>query len=101
MTVEVPERDGDGFLLDMSLWNEDIMHAMAAADDVEMTEEKIAYIMKARAMYEEDQMVPRIREFGKALGMDRKAKPLYEAFESGPMKQIAKYGGLPKPTGCV
>ncbi|MBC8399555.1 MAG: TusE/DsrC/DsvC family sulfur relay protein, partial [Flavobacteriales bacterium] len=31
----------------------------------------------------------------------RKAKELYEVFESGPMKKIAKYGGLPKPTGCV
>ena len=26
---------------------------------------------------------------------------LYEVFESFPMKKIAKYGGLPKPTGCV
>ena len=32
---------------------------------------------------------------------DRKAQPLYELFETGPMKRIAKYGGLPKPTGCV
>jgi len=26
---------------------------------------------------------------------------LYDAWKTGPMKQIAKYGGLPKPTGCV
>jgi len=95
------DRDGDGFLLDMGVWSIAVMHEMASEDGVDMTEEKIMYILKARDMYEVDQMVPRIREFAKALGMDRKAKPLYEAFESGPMKQIAKYGGLPKPTGCV
>jgi len=45
--------------------------------------------------------VPPIREFAKHHGMDRKAQPLYDLFETGPMKRIAKYGGLSKPTGCV
>ena len=95
------ERDGDGFLVDMNSWNRDVMFEMAAEDGFEITEEVEGYINKAREMYDETQMVPRIRDFGKALGMDRKAKALYEVFESGPMKKIAKYGGLPKPTGCV
>ena len=95
------ERDGDGFLLDMSTWNEEVMNEMASADGVELTEEMISHINLAREMYENDSMVPRVRDFGKALGMDRKAKGLYEAWKTGPMKQIAKYGGLPKPTGCV
>ena len=95
------ERDGDGFLLDMSTWNEEVMNEMASADGVELTEEMISHINLAREMYENDSMVPRVRDFGKALGMDRKAKELYDIWKSGPMKQIAKYGGLPKPTGCV
>ena len=42
-----------------------------------------------------------VRIFAKEFGMDRKASKLYDVFKSGPMKKIAKYGGLPKPTGCV
>ena len=45
--------------------------------------------------------VPAVRIFAKEFGMDRKASKLYDVFKSGPMKKIAKYGGLPKPTGCV
>jgi TusE/DsrC/DsvC family sulfur relay protein len=101
MSVEIPERDGDGFLKDMNQWNEDVMYAMAEADSFNLTDEAKGYIMKAREMFEESQAVPAVRIFAKELGMDRKAKGLYDVFESGPMKKIAKYGGLPKPTGCV
>jgi len=95
------ERDGDGFLVDMNNWSEDVMYQMAEEDGFTITEEIKGYITKAREMYDETQTVPAIRVFAKELGMDRKAKALYEVFESGPMKKIAKYGGLPKPTGCV
>lgn len=95
------ERDGDGFLLDMSVWSPEVMQEMAAADGVELSDVMVEHINLARQMFEESSMVPRIKDFGKALGYDRKAKPLYDEWKSGPMKQIAKYGGLPKPTGCV
>ena len=94
-------RDGDGFLVDMNEWSETIMHEMALDDGNELSDEMVSHIMLAREMYESDSMVPRIKDFAKALGMDRKAKGLYDVWKSGPMKQIAKYGGLPKPTGCV
>jgi TusE/DsrC/DsvC family sulfur relay protein len=95
------ERDGDGFLVDMNTWTPEVMEQMMKDDGVMITDDKIAHINLAREMYENDSMVPRVRDFGKALGMDRKAKELYDIWKSGPMKQIAKYGGLPKPTGCV
>ena len=31
----------------------------------------------------------------------RPNKDLFELWQTGPMKPITKYGGLPKPTGCV
>lgn len=95
------EVDGDGFLLDMSKWSTEIMYQLAELDGVSLTTEMVEYIFVARELYEEHQVVPPIREFAKYLGMDRKAQPLYDAFKTGPMKRIAKYGGLPKPTGCV
>jgi tRNA 2-thiouridine synthesizing protein E len=95
------ERDGDGFLINPDQWTRDVMLEMAEADGFEVTEEIEEYINRAREMYDADGVVPAVRVFAKEFGMDRKAKRLYEVFESGPMKKIAKYGGLPKPTGCV
>lgn len=95
------ERNADGFLIDPSIWTRDVMLEMAAEDGFEITEEVEGYIMKAREMYEADGVVPSVRVFAKEFGMDRKAKRLYEVFESGPMKRIARYSGLPAPTGCV
>ena len=95
------ERDADGFLLNTSDWSPEIMQEMAKNDGFEITDQIKTYIMKAREMYNETGTVPAVRVFAKEFGMDRKAKELYDVFESGPMKKIAKYGGLPKPTGCV
>ena len=86
-------RDGDG--------SEEVMYEMAKSDDMEITEEIKTYINKAREMFNATGTVPAVRIFAKEFGMDRKASKLYDVFKSGPMKKIAKYGGLPKPTGCV
>jgi len=94
-------RDGDGFLLNTGDWSEEVMQQMADADGFKITNEIKMYIDKAREMYNATGTVPAVRNFAKEFGMDRKASRLYEVFESGPMKKIAKYGGLPKPTGCV
>jgi len=94
-------RDGDGFLINTSDWSEEVMYEMAKSDDIEITEEIKTYINKAREMFNATGTVPAVRIFAKEFGMDRRASKLYEVFESGPMKKIAKYGGLPKPTGCV
>lgn len=94
--------DDDGFLIDRDDWSTAVMHQLAARDGMTLTDEHTRYIMKAREMYEEDGTVPPIRIFAKAAGLqDRKAKELYDLFETGPMKRICKWGGLPKPTGCV
>jgi len=95
------KRDADGFLQNTSDWSLGVMEEMARADNFEITDQIKIYIMKAREMYHETGTVPAVRVFAKEFGMDRKAKELYKVFESGPMKKIAKYGGLPKPTGCV
>lgn len=97
--MDLPARDGDGYLQDMSDWTEDVARAMAAADNYELSDEKWEQIMKAREYYDEFQSVPPIRKFAKYLDMDQ--KDLFNTWMTGPMKPITKYGGLPKPTGCV
>ena len=93
--------DGDGFLVDRSEWNEEVMHELAANDGVTLTEEMIDMIMRAREEAEETGSVPPIRVFSKMTGGDRKGTHLNEMFNGAPMKKIAKWGGLFKPTGCV
>ena len=97
--MELPERDGDGYLLDMNAWTPEIGRAMADADGYELTDEKWEQILKAREYYETYSVVPPIRKFSKYLGADQ--KELFKMWMTGPMKPITKYGGLPKPTGCV
>lgn len=92
-------RDGDGFLVDMNDWTEIVAKEMMAEDGVEIDEDQWEQILKAREYYEENGTVPAIRIFAKYIGRDK--KELFKQWMTGPMKPIAKYGGLPKPTGCV
>ena len=94
-------RAGDGFLVNTNDWSEEVMNQMAEEDNFVITDEIKTYINKAREMFNKTGTVPAVRNFAKEFGMDRRASKLYEVVESGPMKKIAKYGGLPKPTGCV
>jgi len=91
--------DSEGFLLDRDDWSEEVARQMATEDGYEMTDEIMGYIVAARDMFEEDAVVPPIRKFAKKQGVD--SKHLYNVFKKGPMKLICKWGGLPKPTGCV
>ncbi len=97
--MTVPARDGDGYLIDMNAWSLEIGKAMAEADGIEIDETKWEQIIKAREYYEEYSVVPPIRKFAKYLGANQ--KDMFKMWMTGPMKPITKYGGLPKPTGCV
>jgi tRNA 2-thiouridine synthesizing protein E len=99
MSVQLPERDGDGYLTDMSAWTPEIARAMADADGFDLSEERWEQVLKAREYYEEHSVVPPIRKFAKYMGADQ--KEMFKLWLTGPMKPITKYGGLPKPTGCV
>ena len=97
--METPARDGDGYLLDMNEWTPEIGRAMAQADGYELNDKKWEQIMKAREYYEESASVPPIRKFAKYINEDQ--KEIFSLWMTGPMKPITKYGGMPKPTGCV
>jgi len=91
--------DGEGFLVDRDDWSEEIAEGLARGDGFELTQQVRDFINQARAMYEQDGVVPPLRIFAKKQGVT--TKDLYEIFKKGPMKLICKWGGLPKPTGCV
>ncbi len=97
--MQTPKRDGDGYLVDMNDWSPEIGRLMAEEDSYELNEQKWAQIMKAREYFEEFGSVPPIRKFAKYIDEDQ--KNVFELWMTGPMKPITKYGGMPKPTGCV
>lgn len=97
--MDLPERDGDGYLMDRDAWTPEIAKAMATADGVELDEVKFEQILKAREYFEDNGVVPPIRKFAKYIAADQ--KDMFKLWTTGPMKPITKYGGLPKPTGCV
>lgn len=97
--MNLPERDGDGYLADMGQWTPDLGRAMAAADGIKLDDTKWGQILKAREYYDEFSVVPPIRKFAKYVQQNQ--KDMFKAWMTGPMKPITKYGGLPKPTGCV
>ena len=63
--MQIPERDGDGYLVDMGGWTPEIGRAMAEEDGVELNDAKWEQILKAREYYEEHAVVPPIRKFAK------------------------------------
>ena len=100
------ETDEEGYLADLSQWDEHIAKAMAEADGAELTDNHWEVINFLREYYEEYQIAPAVRvltkAIGKKLGKDKgNSKYQYELFPYGPAKQACKYAGLPKPTGCV
>ena len=97
--MDIPPRDGDGYLMDRDSWTAEVARAMAAADGIALDDTKWTHILKARDYYEQFGVVPPIRKFAKFIEEDQ--KELFKLWQTGPMKPITKYGGLPKPTGCV
>ncbi|MDB3892675.1 TusE/DsrC/DsvC family sulfur relay protein [Candidatus Thioglobus sp.] len=93
------ERTGNGYLVDPSIWTEEIMHEMATEDEIELSDSQVAQILAARDYFSENSSVPPIRTFSKVVNIDKKI--LFKEWLTGPMKPITKYGGMPQPTGCV
>jgi dissimilatory sulfite reductase related protein len=100
------EVDEEGYLLNLSDWNEDVANVLAAGENVNMTEQHWEVVNFLREYYNEYQIAPAVRvltkAIGKKLGADKgNSKYLYELFPFGPAKQACKIAGLPKPTGCI
>ena len=100
------ETDEEGYLVDLSQWDEEIAQKLAESEGLEMTSDRWEIVNFLREYYQEYQIAPAVRVLtkavGKKLGKDKgTSKYLYELFPYGPAKQACKYAGLPKPTGCV
>jgi len=100
------ETDEEGYLSNLSDWEEGAATAMAKEEDIDLSDDHWEIINFLREYYESYQVAPAVRVLtkavGKKLGKDKgNSKYLYQLFPYGPGKQACKFAGLPKPTGCV
>ncbi len=103
-TLEIEGRilevDGDGFLSNPAIWNEELAAAIARHDGIaEMSEKHWAIVRIIRANWEEKGMAPMIRVICQSTGV--KLREIYELFPLGPARGACRVAGLPKPDGCV
>ena len=97
---KVFEVDGDGFLSNPEIWNEDIARLIDQFDGIEeMSEKHWAIVNIIRKNYEEKGNAPMIRTICKETGI--RLREIYELFPLGPARGACRVAGLPKPDGCV
>jgi len=95
--VEVNVSD-DGYLEDMTQWNEDIAKEIAKEVGIELTPKHFEVLHYLREKTAAGEGLT-IRKVGKSGIVD--VKGLYVLFPKGPLKFSSKIAGIPKPTSCI
>lgn len=98
--------DKEGFLIDLSDWQESLAQSIAAAEGIELSAEHWRLIRLARDYYGQFDISPEMRPFVKWVAQHlgpEKGKSLYllSLFPNSPAKLISKIAGLPKPPNCL
>ena len=93
------ETDGNGNLTDPAAWNEDVAKALAAEDNIELTQEHWDVLNYLRSEYIDNNEQPMERAINKGMskiwGKKVSSKDLYILFPLAPSKQGNKIAGLP------
>lgn len=95
------ETDEQGFLVEAD-YSDEVVEAIAAAEQIELTDPHWKVVAYLRDEYREHGHTPNFRNMLKGLaevlpGCD--SKTLYDLFPVGPAKQGCKVAGLPQPLG--
>ena len=98
--------DKQGYLLDHTLWQQELAMVMAKNDGFELTNLHWEVINFVRQFYLTYNTSPAIRALTKAMKQEfgeekASSRYLYRLFPEGPAKQATKYAGLPKPKRCI
>jgi tRNA 2-thiouridine synthesizing protein E len=103
-TIEIEGKtfdvDGDGFLSDPNIWNEEVASLIAKYDGIDsMNDKHWAIVNIIRKNWEEKGMAPMVRTICQETGI--RLREIYELFPLGPARGACRVAGLPKPDGCV
>jgi tRNA 2-thiouridine synthesizing protein E len=103
----LPERNNEGFLEDAHAWTEEVAVAIAAEDDITLSENHWEILSFLRAFYDEHEMSPPsnrlfVKAVKEALG-EEKGNSIYlmQLFPGTPAKTACRIAGLPRPTNCL
>jgi tRNA 2-thiouridine synthesizing protein E len=95
-TVDVNE---EGYLTNMSQWNENIAVAIAAEEGIAPLTEAHHKVIQHLRQQQTAGAALTIRSLGKSGVVT--TKELYDLFPGGPLKKSSKIAGIPKPVGCI
>lgn len=100
------ETTEQGFLVDMTQWDEDVARQLAAIERIELTDQHWEILRFIRTYYSRYKHLPNARVFVKAVakqlgGEKGNSRYLQRLFPQGPLKYACKLAGLPKPPTCL
>jgi dissimilatory sulfite reductase related protein len=95
-TVDVNE---EGYLTDMSQWNDSIAAAIATEEGIPSLTDKHREVLQYLRQKQSAGEALTIRSLGKSGVVT--TKELYDLFPGGPLKKSSKIAGIPKPVGCI
>lgn len=98
--------DKEGYLRELSAWNENVAAAIAARDGIALTDAHWEILQAIRRFYAQYELSPATRPLLKFLAQElgpEKAGSIYvmQLFPGTPAKTIARIAGLPKPANCI
>ena len=97
--------DGEGYIVNLNDWSEDFVHALAAKEELELTDEHWQIINYIRDYYDKNSVQPNVRtmikHFRKAWGAERGSnRYLHDIFpRGGPQKQGNRLAGILRTKG--
>lgn len=102
----LPARDKDGYLLELSDWNEPVAEALARESGIELTDEHWQLVRLVRSFYRDYEVAPAmrvlVRHVRETLGPERgNSIHLLKLFPGSPARELARIAGLPRPTNCL
>ena len=89
----------EGYLTDMSQWNEAIAGAIAAEEGIGPLTDAHNKVINYLRQQQSAGAALTIRSMGKSGVVT--TKELYDLFPGGPLKKSSKIAGIPKPVGCI
>lgn len=107
MAIEVNgtsiETDGDGYMVEPNDWSEEVAHAIAAIDGLEMTDKHMDVVRYLRDEHidnagNEPNERTIMKDMKNLWGKKPSSKDMYNLFPGTPSKQGRKIAGLPKST---
>ena len=89
----------EGYLTNMSQWNEQIAAAIAAEEGIGPLNDAHMKVINYLRQQQAAGAALTIRSMGKSGVVT--TKELYDLFPGGPLKKSSKIAGIPKPVGCI